>query len=112
MKPGGVLTFPATHVDLAPTLLGFAGARATPATMDGLDLSAAILGKETVDRATLLLEYVGAGTVVRYEHAEDATNNTFRALRILDGTRDLKYVEFTSSQRNWNWTAPARAGQG
>ncbi|KAK7242146.1 sulfuric ester hydrolase [Aureococcus anophagefferens] len=107
VKPGGVLTFPATHVDLAPTLLGFAGARATPATMDGLDLSAAILGKETADRATLLLEYVGAGTVVRYEHAEDATNNTFRALRILDGTRDLKYVEFTSSQQNWNWTAPA-----
>ena len=107
VKPGGVLTFPATHVDLAPTLLGFAGARATPATMDGLDLSAAILGAETVDRTTLLLEYVGAGTVVRYEHAEDATNNTFRALRILDGTRDLKYVEFTSSQQNWNWTAPA-----
>ncbi|KAH8052198.1 sulfuric ester hydrolase [Aureococcus anophagefferens] len=107
VKPGGALTFPATHVDLAPTLLGFAGARATPATMDGLDLSAAILGKETADRATLLLEYVGAGTVVRYEHAEDATNNTFRALRILDGTRDLKYVEFTSSQQNWNWTAPA-----
>ena len=88
-----------------PTLLGLAGV-ATPASMDGADLSSFLLNGETGGRATLLMEYVGAGTVVRYEHAEDATNNTFRAVRVLDADRDLKYVEFTSSEADWNFTAP------
>ena len=109
ISPGATRTVLATHVDLAPTLLGLAGAAKTPDSMDGADLSRTILGSDDAGpaRDALLVEYVGAGTVVRYGHAEDATNNTFRALRILNSTHDLKYVEFTSSEANWNWTAPA-----
>ena len=128
---GSRVSAPGTHVDMMPTLLGLLG-RTTPATMDGADLSALLLrprhrddddddddaaarddddddddtvaSANTASRGALLVEYVGAGDVVRYEHLEDCTNNTFRAVRILDADRDLKFVEFTTSSADWNFT--------
>ena len=101
---GRVFEVPATHVDLMPTLLSFAGALAIPATMDGKSLSGHIQNREATTstaRTDILLEYAG-GDVVRYQALEDSTNNTFRALRVLDPRnnqvmhRDLLYVEYTN----------------
>ena len=113
IPPGHVFDVPATHVDLMPTLLSFAGALAVPATMDGKSLSAYIRNREvdmSAVRTDILLEYAG-GNVVRYQALEDSTNNTFRALRVLDPRnnqatqRDLMYAEYTNLE-DWDFTLP------
>jgi len=119
-------TFPyiATQVDTMPTVLGLAGVE-TPSTMDGQSLAhllvtdlptapaptRALLKQQTPVgpdqwRTMQLIEYNGLGEVVRYQHLEDTKNNTFRALRVVDGKRNLKLVEFTDWD-NWNFEQPA-----
>merc|ERR1711862_202881 len=85
ITPGSTFTHPATHTDLMPTLLGFAGV-ATPASMDGKSVRKAILQEGALDevRNELLIEYYSVGNVVRYQALEDTPNNTFRALRVFD----------------------------
>lgn len=44
-----------------------------------------------------------------YRHLVDSYNNTFRALRVIDdtqpvGRRNIKYVEFTDCEKDWNFT--------
>lgn len=114
----------ASNVDTIPTVLGLAGV-ATPPTMDGRSLASflitdraaapagtrALLDSESrlngeAWRTMQLIEYNGLGEVVRYQHLEDTKNNTFRALRVIDGSRNLKLVEFTSWD-NWNFESSA-----
>lgn len=117
-----------THVDIMPTLIGLANfhaedidekgrSSAVPSTMDGEDLSF-ILHRRSPSpsttrhenrRTAILIEYIGLGDVVRYNHLEDTYNNTYRALRIIDetqptGRRNLKYVEYFDWRDDWNST--------
>ncbi|CAK0868908.1 unnamed protein product [Prorocentrum cordatum] len=105
-----------------PTVLGLAGVQA-PSTMDGIssaghliaDTAAApvptrqlleLEGSLSVGssgwRKMQLIEYCGLGDVARYQHLEDTANNTFRALRVIDGKHNLKLVEFTDVG-NWHF---------
>lgn len=115
----------ATNVDTMPTVLGLAGVE-TPSTMDGQSLARLLVTDATSapapTRALLqrqetpvgpigwrtmqLIEYNGLGNVVRYQHLEDTNNNTFRALRVINGSRNLKLVEFTDWD-NWFFNKPA-----
>jgi N-acetylglucosamine-6-sulfatase len=118
IHPGSVRDIIGTHVDIMPTLLGLAdgGLSPVPSTMDGENLAGELLlrGNDLVShnkyrRTAVLIEYIGLGDVVRYGHLEDSYNNTFRALRVMDdtqpsGRRNLKYVEFTDCQKDWNFT--------
>lgn len=91
-----------THVNLMPTLLGFATGQyrsqdIVPPTMDGSNLAAHILEDNFIGADTslkhrqeeippptaLLVEYMSLGSVYRYNHTVDTYNNTFLALRIL-----------------------------
>eukprot|EP00756_Hemistasia_phaeocysticola_P026918 Hpha_TRINITY_DN16089_c5_g3::TRINITY_DN16089_c5_g3_i1::g.119496::m.119496/K01137/GNS; N-acetylglucosamine-6-sulfatase len=107
---GTTFDAPATHVDLMPTLLGFAGVT-VPSTMDGRSVHNAILGGDAGTRSELLLEYFSVGSVLRYEALEDCENNTFRALRVVDKDnsdpkqRDLLYAEYTHLD-DWDFTSP------
>ena len=144
----------ATHVDVMPTLLGLIDGGvhdsvSIPSTMDGRNLAKDLLNagrrghdgvaniesssvsppstKTYGDLSIVLIEYIGLGDVIRYQHLEDSYNNTFRALRILDQRqapppplpqqqpvprqrrrqrqrRNLKYIEFTNCQTDWNFT--------
>jgi len=116
---GSSFDYIATNVDVMPTILGLAGVE-TPPTMDGqslakllvTDLEAApaptqqLLVQEDVQaaewRTMQLIEYNGLGNVVRYQHLEDSPNNTFRALRVVDGKRNLKLVEFVDISK-WDF---------
>merc|ERR1712039_632115 len=104
---------------MGPTILGLAGVEAPP-TMDGqslakllvTDLEAApaptrrLLEQQELSasdwRTMQLIEYNGLGNVVRYEHLEDSPNNTFRALRVIDGKRNLKLAEFVDIEK-WDF---------
>ena len=56
-------------------------------------------------RTELLMEYTG-GDVIRFNHTEDAFNNSFRALRVIDANgTDLLYSEFTDCRTDWNFTS-------
>lgn len=104
---GGKFNWPASHVDIMPTLLGFAGLEKMPESMDGKSAADVIKAcNGTRDGATAedwrryqLVEYLGQD-VVRYGALEDSKNNTFRLLRVADpsapeGNRNLMYAEFT-----------------
>ena len=111
-----------SHVDIMPTLLSLASPSSGDANismaiqgMDGQDLSPLLLGKaSSKDEPNLVvIEYVGLGPVVRYQHQEDAFNNTFVALRIIDptlpqGWQNIKYVEYTDCRNDWNFTNAAQ----
>lgn len=95
-----------THVDLMPTLLGFAQQNGSqdivPETMDGMNLASHFLERRnrsaTADEknttrssfvqqqhtpTNLLIEYTSLNSVERYEHMEDCANKSFIALRVL-----------------------------
>lgn len=118
----------ASNVDTMPTILGLAGV-STPTSMDGRSLAHLLVNSNDAPTATQihlkkhremvtddwrteqLIEY-SLGNVVRYAHMEDAVNNSFRALRIIDptaavGEQNLKLAEFTDLTSNWNFTKPA-----
>jgi len=117
---------PASHVDLAPTLLGLSGAMSASSaggvapTYDGRDLSAALLApRPTVDGeddagsspiTPVLVEYFSLGNVTRTNHlVDDPTSNTYRAVRVVDddtgGARvDVLYAEFTAVDNLDNFT--------
>ncbi len=108
-----------THVDIMPTLLSLAAAaRSIDASiairdMDGENLAPLLLEKAIPKRNILHLEYIGLGPVIRYQHQEDAYNNTFVALRIIDSTlpkgwQNIKYVEYRDCRNDWNFTKEAK----
>ena len=56
-------------------------------------------------RTDLLVEYFAGGSVVRYEHLEDAANNSFRLLRRLrPGEANLSFAQFVGPS-NWDFAA-------
>ena len=99
---GSVFDGLASNVDVMPTLLELAGgAAARPRAWDGRSAAAHLLGRATLGgwRTDLLIEYFSGGEVVRYEHLEDAHNNSFRMLRRLDptapvGRANLSFAQF------------------
>lgn len=109
-----------THIDIMPTLLGLVDYDSkknnknyvVPSTMDGENLAPQLLSKPPIHndllprrRNAVLIEYIGLGDVWRYEHLEDSYNNSFRALRVMDGNHtNWKYIEFTDCQQDWNFT--------
>ena len=112
-----------THVDLMPTLLSLAASSCDMDVsmaiqgMDGEDLSPLLLEKvssnDRPSRTMVLIEYVGLGPVIRYQHQEDAFNNTFVALRLIDptlpkGWQNIKYVEYTDCRQDWNFRNEAQ----
>lgn len=124
IKADSTFDYIGSNVDVMPTILGLAGVD-TPNSMDGQSLAHLLVSdfKAAPDptlaflarsqrqgqpewRTSLLIEYYGLGNVVRYEHLEDTPNNTYRALRVIDGQRNLKFAEFTSWD-NWNFELPA-----
>ena len=108
----------ASNVDVMPTLLALAGAAQQPPQWDGRSAAPHLLG--TVQRlqgwrTDLLIEDFAGGDVVRYEHLEDALNNSFRLLRRIDpaapeGERDLSVTQFVAAE-NWNFTHPVPAAE-
>jgi arylsulfatase A-like enzyme len=108
----------ASNVDVMPTLLGLAGGTAQPALWDGRSAAPHFLGATPELqgwRTELLIEYFAGGNVVRYEHLEDALNNSFRLLRRVDnsapaGEKDLSIAQFVGPD-NWNFTAPIATGE-
>ena len=113
-----------THVDIMPTLLSLAASSSSDVDvsiaiqgMDGEDLSPLLLEKgnseDRPSRNMVLIEYVGLGPVIRYQHQEDAFNNTFVGLRLIDptlpqGWQNIKYVEYTDCRHDWNFTNTAQ----
>ena len=127
---GSTLEQIGSNVDVMPTLLGLAGVK-TPPTMDGrslvshlvppsrraeLPLAARELLREELGgqleaeaapwRTEQLIEYLGLGPVVRYQHLEDSYNNTFRALRVVDKANNINALiaEFTNRKTDYNFT--------
>ena len=125
IRPGSIRSdILGTHIDIMPTLLSLAAASSGDVNvsmaiegMDGQDLSPLLLEKvssnDEPSRNMVLIEYVGLGPVVRYQHQEDAYNNTFVALRLIDptlpqGWQNIKYVEYTDCRHDWNFTNAAQ----
>lgn len=61
--------------------------------------------------ASLLIEYMSLGNVVRYQHMIDTHNHTFLALRIFDPSDslipNLKYIEFFDARTDWDFQRDA-----
>ena len=121
ITPGSTLGMVGSHVDLAPTFLALAGLE-TPADMDGRSLAHALISsnsKSTADHVRLdanisdnvevdvggalprggaYIEYHGLGPVGAPNRRQDAWNNTYRALRVIDrrphGLGNVLYAEF------------------
>lgn len=112
IRPNTTSSLLSTHVNLMPTLLGFArqhtnvGTEETtrsdnvPSTMDGTNLASCILDDEDDDESSkdhisdhhctsasshssLLIEYLSLGNVFRYNHTIDTYNHSFLALRMM-----------------------------
>lgn len=120
---GSTLGLVGSHVDLAPTWLGLAGL-ATPADMDGRSLVRGLLDAnvEGLPRSVVshiwqsaapggllpaggaYIEYHGLGPTgansAPWHRQQDALNNTYRALRVMDGREgglgNVLYAEFGS----------------
>mmetsp|Transcript_38935 Transcript_38935/g.121222 ORF Transcript_38935/g.121222 Transcript_38935/m.121222 type:complete len:554 (-) Transcript_38935:109-1770(-) len=131
---GGELRAPASNVDVAPTILGLAGADAyasrppmdgrsfAPLIVDARDPAVLPATKEHLQREQArwppgqwrthhLVEYHSLGEVVRTGHlVDDPTSNTYRALRFTSGgpvgSGEMLYAEFTALE-DWNFTAPS-----
>jgi hypothetical protein len=125
IRAGSTLGLVGSHVDLAPTWLGLAGL-ATPANMDGRSLVAALGVENQTSLAAALhtveeekravggegigllpvggayVEYHGLGptgaSTPPWFRQQDALNNTYRALRVIDrradGLGNVLYAEF------------------
>jgi len=118
---GSMLGLVGSHVDLAPTWLALAGISATPEEMDGRSLASALqqrapeetvkteeTGKGSDDVLPFLpvgsayLEYHGLGPTgassAPWFRQQDALNNTYRALRVIDrrqgGLGNVLFSEF------------------
>ena len=112
---GSVFEGLASNVDVMPTLLELAGGAGTPqpALWDGRSAASLLLGSSKLGQSTwrtdLLIEYFASGDVVRYEHLEDAQNNSFRLLRRIDpaaplGRSDLSFAQFVGPE-NWDFSS-------
>jgi N-acetylglucosamine-6-sulfatase len=104
-----------SNVDVMPTLLGLVGGSAAqPALWDGRSAAALLLGQATLRtagwRSDLLVEYFSGGEVVRYQHLEDAHNNSFRLLRRLTAGANLSFAQFVGPD-NWNFTSEVPAAE-
>jgi N-acetylglucosamine-6-sulfatase len=109
----------ASNVDVMPTLLDLAGGSALqPSQWDGRSAAPLLLGQTELStrswRTDLLIEYFAGGEVVRYQHLEDAPNNSFRLLRRLDPTAgaatNLSFAQFVGPE-NWDFGSPVAAAE-
>lgn len=124
IRPGSIRSdILGTHVDIMPTLLSLAASSSdidasfAIREMDGENLAPLLLEGTTStgrpSRNMVLVEYIGLGPVIRYQHQEDAYNNTFVALRLIDptlpkGWQNIKYVEYSDCRYDWNFTNEAQ----
>lgn len=128
---GSKFSFPASNVDVGPTLLGLAGLDSEEYGMDGRSVAPLIVDASdpTVSESTSrhvkahwgitgsaaesraawrdrhFIEYYSLGDVVRTEHlVDDHMSNTYRALRFMPGSKygDFLYSEFTALA-DWNF---------
>ena len=114
IAPGSTFRGLATQVDVMPTLLDLAGGvESQPVLWDGRSAAHLLRGAPLSNaswRTDLIIEYFAGGDVVRYEHLEDAANNSFRLLRRLDptappGRANLSFAQFVGPD-NWDFTQP------
>eukprot|EP00927_Polykrikos_kofoidii_P050237 TRINITY_DN44158_c0_g1_i1.p1 TRINITY_DN44158_c0_g1~~TRINITY_DN44158_c0_g1_i1.p1 ORF type:complete len:545 (-),score=54.69 TRINITY_DN44158_c0_g1_i1:54-1688(-) len=131
IKAGTKFDFPASNVDVGPTILGLAGidSFSLPSAMDGRSVAHLIVDATdpTVLPSTVrglqrvalgdgvpswrqhhLVEYYSLGNVTRTGHlVDDDTSNTYRALRFTSGgpvgNGNMLYAEFTAVS-DWNFT--------
>eukprot|EP01047_Picozoa_sp_COSAG01_P001424 COSAG01_NODE_32_length_35644_cov_22.273738_28_plen_359_part_00 len=123
VQAGTVISNIGGNTDVAPTFLELAGVT-KPAQMDGLSivplLKAAGLADrqptsdhdqllrrraESWTRDTFLVEYTGLSQCVDGHRCNDAANNTYRGLRIVNSTTNLAYVQYTEAA-DWNYQTP------
>jgi N-acetylglucosamine-6-sulfatase len=132
IQPNSTITVPGINVDLAPTWIDIAGGIVPPG-MDGMSMKSVLLQtNETAavisatsreSRPDVLIEYTGLSTWPkgpkpwnsvtdkRSKRVNDSPNNTFRGLRIFDGSpyslnsNNLAFVEYTTSD-DWNYDRP------
>ena len=114
--PGTRFSFPASNVDVAPTMMGLAGVQGVM-TMDGRSVAPQLIdpADPAVPEATRshvleerrggnewrdfhLIEYNSLGSVVRTGHlVDDPQSNTYRAIRSVRGRfGNILYAEFTA----------------
>ena len=60
---------------------------------------------ESWTRDTFLVEYTGLSQCVDGHRCNDAANNTYRGLRIVNSTTNLAYVQYTEAA-DWNYQTP------
>ena len=99
VPPNASLSFVASMVDIAPTVIDLAGGDSEAIkTIDGYSFANLIAPKgptpkdKTRDRH--MIEYWSLGEVVRYDHYIDLPNNTYIGVRLLNETHNYLYVEF------------------
>ena len=117
ITPGSTFEGLASNVDVMPTLLDLAGgASSKPPLWDGRSAAPIILGQTQLSKASwrteLLVEYFNDRDVIRYEHLEDASNNSFRLLRRIDpaSQQDLSFAQFVGPD-NWDFTSPVPSAE-
>ena len=132
ISPGSSFTYPASNVDVAPTILGLAGIDELAGHMDGRSIAPLLIdptdphvlpatrdhilrtrrvteGKQAKTWRTFHpIEFYALGNHTWFGHLiDDVVSNTYRALRfVADPTYgDLLYAEFTSL-KDYNFTTP------
>ena len=118
--PGGggpaAITAVTSHVDIGPTVIDPAGG-VVPPLMDGASFAPLLRGDgggadsansaahaRAATRDVALLEYWSTHPMAFHEgHVTDCSNNTFRALRIVNATHDWLYAEFTDNEQWWDF---------
>uniref|UniRef100_A0A3P9PM30 N-acetylglucosamine-6-sulfatase n=1 Tax=Poecilia reticulata TaxID=8081 RepID=A0A3P9PM30_POERE len=116
IKPNQMIKAPVLNIDLASTFLDISGVNLSTVNVDGQSFLAQMapsLRNSTV-RPFFLVEYTGEGNPTKDPTCpklgpgvsqcfpdcvcEDAFNNTYACVRMLDGKQDLQYCEFADSE--------------
>ncbi|XP_058833456.1 N-acetylglucosamine-6-sulfatase-like [Topomyia yanbarensis] len=111
-----LVTSPIALIDIAPTVLEWAGIKA-PSQMDGVSFNPTLTQTEFKERQ-ILIEYWGEGTVKTYNpecpwqkkdklflcttdiacHCQDSWNNTFSCIRHLAKDLNMAYCQFKDTE--------------
>ena len=101
-------------VDIPPTIMALAGLPVAE-RWDGQSFAGLVTAGGTGDgvsaawtRQEYLVAYMACSQEPKVSpndggHAKDAGNNTFIGLRIINGTSNLAYYEFTDAYKDWNF---------
>ena len=115
ITPGQQITALTQFADIGPSMLHFAGATATPASMDGRSFAPAIIPTLPKEPRPWRTEHLASYQSIYPKHClvnascgrhpiDDATN-THRSIRIVNATASWMYAEFVdvSEPAAWNF---------